>query len=163
MRMCEIADALSIASDTEMLVRIANRAAFRRTDHDLEGTADPYEADTVKWGPLVDQQRVRKNYSQLMIDAQISYVIYSYNTPVAWWTHGSSVPYYPTMSSAPGHFASVAQAVLKKEVLTPIYTVVWENAEGKKFLAHYNDERDRDLRIVDLVVAQKARNVRTQL
>lgn len=118
-------------------------------------TSQPIESDTLGVLP----SPFRETLHQALIDHRVTYVVYSYDTPIAWvLDHKVVVPDVTYSVTTSKH-----QKVVRDNLVIPAlprYSVTWDS-EGCTIDAHYDDEAKRDARIVDLVKGG-AQNVRIE-
>lgn len=134
---------------------LAARQPFAVTN--FMATNEPTEWDTMGQLP----SSFRWELESHLTDHRITYVVYSYQTPIAWVIDGSQVVIpRVTYSLTTGRH----QALVREHLTIPAqpvkYTVTWDH-EGQTFDSVCDTEEDRDARIVELVKSG-AQNVRIE-
>ena len=126
---------------------LATRAPFVVTN--FMATTQPTEWDTM--GQLPPSHRA--GLKQHLIDCRVTYVVYSYQTPIAWVVDGHTVVIPDvTYSLTTGRHQKLVREYLGTPASLVKYTVTWDH-EGKTHDSICDTEADRNARIVELVLS----------
>jgi hypothetical protein len=137
-----------------ILEALAARQPFAVTN--FTATTQPVEGDPMGQLP----SSFRTVLEQHLIDCRITYLVYSYETPIAWVVDGHEVVIPDVQYSlTTGKHQKVVRDCLTTPA-KPQYSVTWDG-EGCTIDAYYDKEAERDARIIELVKSG-ATNVRIE-
>lgn len=98
-------------------------------------------------------QSFRNKLGQQLIDCRVTYVVYSYETPIAWVVDGHTVVIPDVRYSLT---TGKHQKLVREHLGTPAgsvkYTVTWDH-KGETHDSICDTEEDRNARIVELVLS----------
>jgi hypothetical protein len=158
----EIENQLRVRFEAQMAEKIKNRESFL---YDLlRGVVAPKDDLLEETVASRLTPKARAEFCRLLAYGDLLYVVYSGKNPIAYVARESKAMVYVDFAPVSAYANAIwidDQARVRK-LLGMVYPLYWENADGKTCHAFYEEERDRDLRIIDLVVVDKATNVRIE-
>ncbi len=112
-------------------------------------TTEPTQWDTMGQLP----SSYRHGLEQHLTDCRITYVVYSYQTPIAWVVDGRDVVIPDVVYSlTTGRHQNLVRASLAIPAGVVKYTVTWDH-KGETHDSICDTEADRNARIVELVLS----------